>query len=88
MMIMNGIAKQAAFYRGYQADERSLVPLTILSAAAVPLWLLVHLVGASSPVVTNDIRNQDRCELPGLAHYAPPAAGMLAQMPAQSAEIH
>jgi hypothetical protein len=87
MMIMKRIAKQAAFYRGYQADECSLVPLTILLAAAVPLWLLVYLVGASKPAVTNDIRNQDRRELPGLAHYAPPAAGMLAQMPAQSAEF-
>jgi hypothetical protein len=45
--MMNGIAKQAAFYRGYLADERSLVPLTILMAAAVPLWLLVYLVGAA-----------------------------------------
>jgi hypothetical protein len=26
---MNGIEKQAAFYRGYLTDERSLVPLTI-----------------------------------------------------------
>jgi hypothetical protein len=47
MMIVNGIAKQAAFYRGYQADERNLVPLTILLAAAVPLWLLVYLVGVA-----------------------------------------
>ena len=87
-MIMNGIAKQAAFYRGYQADARSLVPLTILLAAAVPLWLLVYLVGANKPAVTNDIRNQDRCELTGSRSLRPPAAGMLAQMPAQSAEIH
>jgi hypothetical protein len=85
---MNGIAKQVAFYRGYQADKRSLVPLTILLAAAVPLWLLVYLVGASKPAVTNVIRNQDRCELQGLAHYTRPAAGMLAQMPTQSAEIN
>jgi hypothetical protein len=86
-MITNGVAKQAAFYRGYQADERSLVPLTILLAAAVPVWLLVYLVGASKPALTNDIRNQDCCELPGLAYYVPPAAGMLAQMPAKSAKI-
>jgi quercetin dioxygenase-like cupin family protein len=46
--MMNGIAKQAAFYRGYLADESSLVPLTILLAAAVPLWLLVYLVGAAA----------------------------------------
>ena len=84
MMIMNGIKNQAAFYRGYQADERSLVPLTILLAAAVPLWLLVYLVGTSKPAVTKDIHNQDRGELPGLAHYTPPVAGV----GAKSAEIH
>ena len=27
------------------------------------------LVGADEPAVTNDIRNQDRRELPGLAHW-------------------
>ena len=69
MMTMNGIANQAAFYRGYQADERNLVPLTILLAAAVPLWLLVYLVGTSKPAVTNDIRSQDRCELLGGEGY-------------------
>jgi hypothetical protein len=29
---MNGIEKQAAFYRGYLPDDRSLVPLTVRSA--------------------------------------------------------
>jgi hypothetical protein len=29
---MNGIEKQAAFYRGYLPDDRSLVPLTIVLA--------------------------------------------------------
>ena len=33
------------------------------------------LVGAGEPAITNDIRNQDRCELSGLAHCAPPAIG-------------
>jgi hypothetical protein len=42
---MNRIAKQTAFYRGYLADNRSLVPLTVLLAAAVPIWLLVYLIG-------------------------------------------
>ena len=42
------------------------------------------LVGAGEPAITNDIRNQDRRELSGLAHCAPPAVGGLAQMPAQS----
>ena len=43
---MNGIEKQAAFYRGYLTDDRSLIPLTIVLAAGVALWLLVYLVGA------------------------------------------
>jgi hypothetical protein len=45
---MNRIAKQTAFYRGYLADNRSLVPLTVLLAAAVPIWLLVYLFGTAS----------------------------------------
>jgi hypothetical protein len=43
---MNGIEKHAAFYRGYLTDERSLVPLTIVLATVVALWLLVYLVAA------------------------------------------
>ena len=41
---MNSIEKQAAFYRGHLTDERSLVPLTIVLASVVALWLLVYLV--------------------------------------------
>ena len=40
---MNGIGKQAAFYRGYLPDDRSLVPLTVHLSTAVVLWLLVYL---------------------------------------------
>ena len=43
---MNGIEKQAAFYRGYLTDERSLAPLTIVLATVVAVWLLVYLVAA------------------------------------------
>jgi hypothetical protein len=43
---MNGIEKQAVFYRGYLIDDRSLVPLTRALAAIVGLWLLVYLVSA------------------------------------------
>jgi hypothetical protein len=43
---MNGIEKQAAFYRGYLTDERSLVPLTIILTSVLALWLLVYLVAA------------------------------------------
>ena len=41
---MNGIEKQAAFYRGYLIDDRSLAPLTTALAAIVSLWLLVYLI--------------------------------------------
>jgi hypothetical protein len=43
---MNGIEKQAAFYRGYLPDDRSLVPLTVLLSTTLALWLLVYLVVA------------------------------------------
>ena len=41
---MNGIGEQAAFYRDYLPDERSLVPLTVLLSTTLALWLLVYLV--------------------------------------------
>jgi hypothetical protein len=40
------------------------------------------LVGASEPAISDNIRNQDRSQLSGLAHYVPPAAGNIAQLPA------
>ncbi len=45
---MNGIEKQAAYYRGYLPDDRSLFPLTILLTASVALWLIVYLVGGAA----------------------------------------
>jgi hypothetical protein len=41
---MNGIGKQAAFYRGYLPDDRSQIPLTVLLSATLALWLLIYLV--------------------------------------------
>lgn len=43
---MRWIEKQAIYYRGYLADEGSLVPLTILLANAIAIWLLVYLVNS------------------------------------------
>jgi hypothetical protein len=43
---MNGIEKQAAFYRGYLIDDRSLAPPTTALAAIAGLWLLVYAVSA------------------------------------------
>jgi hypothetical protein len=36
------------------------------------------LVRASEPAISDDIRDQDRRELPGFTHCAPPVAGRLA----------
>ena len=43
---MNGIEKQAAFYRAYLIADRSLAPLTTALATIVGLWLLVYVVSA------------------------------------------
>jgi hypothetical protein len=53
---MRRIEKQAKYYQGYLADERSLLPVTILLANAVALWLLAYLmtsVGDSSQLRTS-----------------------------------
>ena len=43
---MTWIEQQAAFYRGYLPDDRSLVPLTAVLSTTLALWLLVYLVVA------------------------------------------
>lgn len=43
---MRWIEKHARYYQGYLADERSLIPVTILLANAVALWLLAYLVSS------------------------------------------
>ena len=45
----NGIEERAAFYRGYLIDDRSLVPLAIILATTVALWLLLYLISAIGP---------------------------------------
>jgi hypothetical protein len=47
---MTWIGRQAAFYRGYLPDDRSLVPLTVLLSTTLALWLLVYLVAAVADV--------------------------------------
>ncbi len=49
MVTVMGIEKHAAFYRGYQPDDRSLFPVAIVLATLVALWLLVYLVSAVGP---------------------------------------
>jgi hypothetical protein len=50
---MNGIEKQAAFYRAYLIDDRSLAPLTTALATIVGLWLLVYVVSAIAGAEAN-----------------------------------
>ena len=50
MVTVMGIEKHAAFYRGYQPDDRSLFPVSIALATIVALWLLVYLVSAVGPL--------------------------------------
>ncbi len=43
---MRWIEKQARYYKGYSADGRSLIPVTILLANAVAIWLLAYLMSS------------------------------------------
>jgi len=49
-LAMNGIGKHAGFYRGYLTDDRCLIPLTVVLATGVALWLLLYLVSLVGPV--------------------------------------
>ncbi len=62
MVTVMGIEKHAAFYRGYQPDDRSLLPVAIILATLVALWLLVYLISVVG-------REDDRAT----AHPARPA---------------
>ena len=44
MVTVMGIEKHAAFYRGYQPDDRSLLPVAIILATLVALSLLFYLI--------------------------------------------
>ena len=43
---MRWIEKQARYYQGYLADEHSLMPVTILLANSVAIWLLAYLISS------------------------------------------
>jgi hypothetical protein len=49
MVTAMGIEKHAAFYRGYQPGDRSPLPVAIVLATLIALWLLVYLVSAVGP---------------------------------------
>jgi hypothetical protein len=43
---MGWVEKQARYYCSYLADERGLIPVTILLANAVAVWLLAYLISS------------------------------------------
>ena len=43
---MDGIDKQAAFYRAYLPHDRSLIPVAVALGAIVALWLSLYSVGS------------------------------------------
>jgi hypothetical protein len=43
---MRWIEKQARYYEGHLADERSFIPVTILLANAVAILLLAYLISS------------------------------------------
>lgn len=79
---MNGIEKHAAFYRGYLTDERSLVPLTIVLATVVALWLLVYLVAAVAD--PHQDAGVGRVASVTLIRHRPPANSIRRDLPALS----
>lgn len=46
---MNRIERQAAFYRGYLADDRDLAAVVGVLVTGIALWLFVYLVSAVGP---------------------------------------
>ncbi len=61
---MRWIEKQARYYQGYLTDGLGLIPVTVLLANAVAIWLLVHLSSVSHPARPRTIlspRTPSRC---------------------------
>lgn len=46
---MNRIERQAAFYRGYLADDHDLAAVVGILVTGVVLWLFLYLVSAVGP---------------------------------------
>jgi hypothetical protein len=43
------LTMKAEFYRGYLTDDRSLMPVTMVLATGVALWLFFYLVSVVGP---------------------------------------
>jgi ABC-type glycerol-3-phosphate transport system permease component len=47
--VMDGIGKQAAFYRAYLPHDRSLLPTAVALCAVITIWLFIYLVSVVGP---------------------------------------
>ena len=63
MVTVMGIEKHAAFYRGYQPDDRSRIPVAIVLATLVALWLRVYLASAVGPQPRPAKRRTGHCQI-------------------------
>jgi hypothetical protein len=68
---MNRIEKQAAFYRGYLVDDRSLAPLTTALATIIGLWLLVYIMSAVGGPQPNALMVERVAHASSLASQSP-----------------
>lgn len=66
---MNGYEKHAEYYRAYLTEERSLIPLTVVLATIVAVWLLVYLVAAVGPAPSQRVVTPS-AKAPVLVHTA------------------
>ena len=66
---MSGFEKHAEFYRAYLTEDRSLIPLTVVLATIVALWLLVYLVAAVGPAPSQHVAAPS-AKVPALVHTA------------------
>ncbi len=46
---MNEMEKQAAFYRGFLADDRNVASVAVVLMTAIAMWLMFYLVSLIGP---------------------------------------
>lgn len=67
---MRWIEKQARYYQAYLADERSLIPVTILLANEVAVWFLAYLIGSVDNPPRRQISLSPRSSTPAILQRA------------------
>jgi hypothetical protein len=67
---MRWIEKQARYYQACLADERSLIPVTILLAYAVAVWFLAYLISSVDNPARRQISLSPNPSTPAILHRA------------------